>query len=48
MLWVRKARQDGQEGELTTCTTTFYARDPVLGTVTYDAAVIGFFTPRGR
>ncbi len=45
VLRVGQGLRTGQEDELTTCTTTFIAQDPVLGPVTYDAAITGFFTP---
>ena len=45
VLTVGQGNRTGQEGELTTCTTTFTAQDPVLGPVTYDVEITGFFTP---
>ena len=45
---VGQGKRTGQEGELTTCATTFFFEDPVVGTVRVDVTVTGFFTPRGR
>ena len=45
---IGQGKRTGQEGELTACATTFFFEDPVVGLVTADATVTGFFTPRGR
>jgi hypothetical protein len=45
---VGQGKRTGQEGELTTCATTFFFEDPEVGLVTVDVTVTGFFTPRGR
>ena len=45
VLTVGEGNRTGQEGRLTTCTTTITDQDPVLGEVTFDVAITGFFTP---
>lgn len=48
VLTVGEGNRTGQEGRLTTCNTTFTDQDPVLGEVTYNVAITGFFTPTGH
>jgi hypothetical protein len=45
VLTVGQGNRTGQEGKLTTCNTTFTDQDPLLGPVTYDVEITGFFTP---
>jgi len=43
---IGKGEKRGLEGSLTTCDTTITFEDPVVGTVTVDFMLTGFFTPR--
>ena len=43
---IGKGGKRGLERSLTTCDTTITVEDPVVGTVTVDFTLTGFFTPR--
>ncbi len=43
---IGQGKKNGLQGSLTTCETTFTFEDPVVGPVTVDLTLTGFFTPR--